>query len=202
MNISSFGEDEQGEIYVVNLGGTVSRIVSAAPCTYAIDPTSRAVGSDGGSGNVTVTAGTGCGWTAFANAAWLRVTSGSGGSGNGAVGYAVDANTEASARTGTLTIAGQTFTVDQSAPPPCTYAISPTSATFSRVGGMAGVTVATAAGCAWSAASNAWWITVGASGGTGPGSVTYTVSPYTGKPKNRNGTMTIAGQTFSVKQSK
>ena len=28
MNISSFGEDEQGELYVVNLGGTVSKIVS------------------------------------------------------------------------------------------------------------------------------------------------------------------------------
>ena len=26
MNISSFGEDEQGELYVVDLGGTVSRI--------------------------------------------------------------------------------------------------------------------------------------------------------------------------------
>lgn len=29
MSISSFGEDEQGEIYVVNLGGTVSRITAA-----------------------------------------------------------------------------------------------------------------------------------------------------------------------------
>ncbi|MBK9607175.1 MAG: PQQ-dependent sugar dehydrogenase [Betaproteobacteria bacterium] len=31
MNISSFGEDEQGELYVVDLGGTVSRIVSTTP---------------------------------------------------------------------------------------------------------------------------------------------------------------------------
>jgi glucose/arabinose dehydrogenase len=205
MNISSFGEDEQGEIYVVNLGGTVSRIVSAAPpCTYAIDPASRNIGSAADSGSVTVTAGTGCGWTAVPNAAWLRVTSCGSGSGNGAVGYAVDANTGASARTGTLTIAGHTFTVDQSAPPPppCTYAITPTSATFTRVGGMGSVAVTTAAGCAWTAVSNASWITPGAGGGTGAGTVTYNVSPYTGKPKNRNGTMTIAGQTFSVKQSK
>jgi hypothetical protein len=32
--------------------------------------------------------------------------------------------------------------------------------------------------------------------------VTFSVAPYTGKPKNRNGTITIAGETFSVKQSK
>jgi hypothetical protein len=30
----------------------------------------------------------------------------------------------------------------------------------------------------------------------------YSVAAYTGRPKNRNGTVTIAGQTFSVKQSK
>ena len=39
MNISSFGEDEQGELYVVNLGGTVSRIESMPEtCTYTFSP--------------------------------------------------------------------------------------------------------------------------------------------------------------------
>src|SRR5207249_2236044 len=36
MHISSFGEDEQGELYVVNLDGTVGRIVPAVSCTYGI----------------------------------------------------------------------------------------------------------------------------------------------------------------------
>src|SRR5262249_44134674 len=31
MSISSFGEDEQGQIYVVNLGGSINKIVSATP---------------------------------------------------------------------------------------------------------------------------------------------------------------------------
>ena len=35
MNISSFGEDEQGELYVVDLNGNVSRIVSTTPGTTA-----------------------------------------------------------------------------------------------------------------------------------------------------------------------
>jgi hypothetical protein len=35
MNISSFGEDEAGEIYVVNLGGSVHRISSASPSNFS-----------------------------------------------------------------------------------------------------------------------------------------------------------------------
>ena len=37
MSISSFGEDEQGELYVVDLGGTVSRIVDASAGDAAIE---------------------------------------------------------------------------------------------------------------------------------------------------------------------
>jgi hypothetical protein len=44
-------------------------------------------------------------------------------------------------------------------------------------------------------------VTSGASG-SGSGAVTYSVEPYAGKPRNRNGSITIAGQTFSVKQSR
>lgn len=43
-------------------------------------------------GVVNVTAQTGCGWTAATNASWLRITNGATGSGNGTVGYVVDAN--------------------------------------------------------------------------------------------------------------
>jgi hypothetical protein len=35
-NISSFGEDERGELYVVNLGGSVSRIARSPPCTVLV----------------------------------------------------------------------------------------------------------------------------------------------------------------------
>ena len=37
-NTSSFGEDELGELYVVNLGGTVTRITSSAPSAYSPCP--------------------------------------------------------------------------------------------------------------------------------------------------------------------
>ncbi len=125
LNISSFGEDESGELYVVGLGGTVSKIVSAAPPP----------------------------------------------------------------------------------PPPapsCTYAISPTRANFSRTGGTGSVTVTTAAGCNWTASTTGeTWITVtGGAIGNGPGAVTYSVAPYSGRQGTRNGRITIAGQVFTVKQSR
>ena len=202
MNISSFGEDEAGELYVVNLGGTVSRIVSG--CTYSISPTGQSLAAGGGPGStITVTAGAGCAWTAVSNASWLHVTSGASGSGNGSVGYSVDVNSSTSPRSGTLTIAGKTFTVNQSGASACTSSISPTSANFTRTGGTATVTVTVGSGCGWTAVSNASWIVVtsGASG-SGNGTVAYSVGPYGGPRKNRVGTMTIAGQTFTVKQTK
>jgi hypothetical protein len=67
-----------------------------------------------GSGIVSVTAPSGCPWTASSSAGWITITSGSSGSGNGTVSYSVAANTSTSSRTGTMTIAGQTFTVNQS----------------------------------------------------------------------------------------
>jgi hypothetical protein len=43
INISSFGEDEQGELYVVGLGGALSKITTTGPlCAYDIAAVSRA----------------------------------------------------------------------------------------------------------------------------------------------------------------
>jgi hypothetical protein len=63
--------------------------------------------------------------------------------------------------------------------------------------------VSASAGCGWTAQSNASWIAiVGAGSGSGNGTVSYTVATYTGKPKKRSGTMTVAGQTVTVRQSR
>lgn len=93
----------------------VSLLANIPSCTYSISPVSVSPGSAAGSGSVSVTAGSGCGWTAVSNnSSWLTVNSGSSGSGNGTVNYSYTSNTGTSPRTGTITIAGQTFTVTQS----------------------------------------------------------------------------------------
>src|SRR5450759_42261 len=82
-------------------------------CTYSLFPTSQSVAANATTGTLSVTAASGCAWIASSNVAWITISSGSSGSGNGTVVYAVAANTNGSPRTGTLTIAGQTLTVTQ-----------------------------------------------------------------------------------------
>lgn len=82
-------------------------------CSYSISPTSTSVNSGGGAGSVSVTTTAGCQWTAASNDAWILVTSGSPGEGSGSVAYSVAANPDSTQRTGTMTIAGHTFTVNQ-----------------------------------------------------------------------------------------
>jgi hypothetical protein len=81
-------------------------------CTYSISPTSQSFGSSGATGSVSVTTQSGCTWTASESLDWVTITSGSSGTGSGTVTYSVSANT-GSIRTGTMTIAGQTFMITQ-----------------------------------------------------------------------------------------
>src|SRR5207244_10788346 len=54
---------------------------------------------------------------------------------------------------------------------PCPPTVSPTSASFNYVGGTGSVSVTINAGCAWTATSNASWIT-SSSGASGTGNAT------------------------------
>jgi Zn-dependent metalloprotease len=82
-------------------------------CTFSINPTSASFASTGGTGSVSVTASAGCNWTAVSNATFITITGGASGTGNGTVSYSVAINAGTTSRTGTMTIAGQTFTVTQ-----------------------------------------------------------------------------------------
>jgi hypothetical protein len=113
--VSSFGEDEAGEIHVVHLGGTVSRLVrDPDPCAYRLSQTGVRVSAAPQSSMVRVLTSAGCSWTATSHVPWLRINAGASGAGNGTVRYAIAANTRTRSRTGTMTIAGNTFTVIQS----------------------------------------------------------------------------------------
>src|SRR6185436_13295959 len=80
----------------------------------ALSPTSAAVAAGGGTQAVGVTIASTCSWTAVSNDPFITVSGGGSGTGNGTVTLTVAANTGA-ARAGSVTIAGQTFTVTQSA---------------------------------------------------------------------------------------
>ncbi len=85
-------------------------------CTYALLPSSRIVGADGGNAfavNVEPSSEE-CSWTAMSSAPWLTVTSGAAGTGTGTVTYSVGANT-GTTRTATLTVGSAQHTVVQTA---------------------------------------------------------------------------------------
>lgn len=177
---------------------TSNTFAFTSPCSSSISPGSVSVGGGASNGNVTVTAVSGCAWTATSGAAWLTITAGGGGSGNGVVSYAVAANTTTAQRQGNLSIAGQTFTVTQAAG--CTYSITPTATNVAAGASTGNVAVSAGASCQWSASSSAAWISItGGASGSGPGTVSYSVAANTGTT-SRTGSVTIAGQTFSVTQ--
>jgi YVTN family beta-propeller protein len=89
-------------------------------CTYSLSASSASMSAAGGSGSVNVFAANNCGWSAVSNMGWTQVTGGWSGTGNGIVSFAVNSNSSVNSQSGTLTIAGQTFTISQAgyAPPP------------------------------------------------------------------------------------
>jgi uncharacterized protein (TIGR03437 family) len=79
-----------------------------------LTPTEANVGASGGSISISVAATPPtASWTAASGTYWIDVASGSSGIGNGTVTFLVAANPTSAQRIGTLTIAGQTFTVTQ-----------------------------------------------------------------------------------------
>jgi hypothetical protein len=185
----------------ITIGGQTFTVnqAAAAACTFGIAPPNQSVAAAGGSGGVAVTTAAGCAWTAVSTATWITVTSGASGSGNGTVNFTAAANT-GPARSGTITIGGQTFTVNQAAAAACTFGVAPANQSMAAAGGSGTVTVTAAAGCAWTAVSTASWITVtSAASGSGNGSVNFTVAANTGAA--RSGTMTIGGQTVTINQA-
>ena len=67
----------------------------------------------GGTGIIRVTSGSSCAWQASSSASWITITSGGSGTGPGNIQYTIANNTGAQ-RTGTVTVAGQTYLITQS----------------------------------------------------------------------------------------
>jgi uncharacterized protein (TIGR03437 family) len=185
----------QGFVYIYGAWQT------AGSCTYTLSANSASPAAAGGSATVTVTASSGCAWTAASNATWITVTAGASGTGNGAVTYSVAANTGA-ARTGTLTIAGLTFTVTQAGggAAGCSYNVSPTDIHATAAGLSNTLLIVTNSGCPWtaSAPSGATWITLNPTSGSGGGAVGYSIAANTGAA--RSTTLTVAGTAVTVEQ--
>jgi hypothetical protein len=90
--------------------GAVSTMATA--CSYTVSPASITSDAGGLTGTIAVSVGSTCGWTANSNQSWVSVPP-STSTGNGAVTYAIAANSGTSARTATLMVAGVPVAVTQ-----------------------------------------------------------------------------------------
>jgi uncharacterized repeat protein (TIGR01451 family) len=179
-----------------NNSAQASFTVSNPPAT--LSPTAETFSSGGGAATVQVTLITNCPWAAQSNAAWITINPPAGGTGNGSLTYQVGPNNTGQPRSGTMTIAGQTFTVNQTTTP-CQFTLNPSSAAYVAAGGNGTVSVTVLAGCAWTPVSNdAWIMTSG--GGSGNGAFNYTVLANPDS-QVRTGTITVGSATFTVMQN-
>jgi hypothetical protein len=88
----------------------------AATLCLSLSQSSQSFPASGGAGSVNVAGLTVCAWTALSNdPAFITITSGDSGSGDGMVTYSVAANSNPSNRVGTITIANQSYRVLQGA---------------------------------------------------------------------------------------
>ncbi len=108
-----------------NESGFSNEVLYTVPsaCTFATTPAGQSFGAGGGTGSVSVTAGSGCSWTASNPASWVTITSGASGTGNGTVNYSAAPNTTTVSRTAGLTVAGTVVTITQAAAT-ATYSLS------------------------------------------------------------------------------
>ncbi len=98
---------------------------AAAPCRFELSRTSESIAAAGGTARVELSTLTGCSWSAASGASWITIASGQSGNASAAVAMTVALNS-GPAREGRVTIAGQSYLVQQAgasapnppAPPP------------------------------------------------------------------------------------
>lgn len=158
-------------------------------CSFSLTSQSVNIVAGGGSGPIGVTASaSGCSWTTSQVDSWISVTgtSPNPASGTGSANIAIQSNSLSTNRTGHITIAGQTLTVNQ-AGTACSYSLNSAGQSVSSAGGLLSVGVNVASGCTWSANTGPSWI-----------------SATSGTPGNGNGTLQLniaANSTSSARQA-
>jgi hypothetical protein len=101
----TIGVNDQGSVLTQAAGG----------CTFTVTPLAKAVRASSYVDSITVTTSpeTGCVWNASSNITWISMNGSGTSPGSGQIAFTVAANTSATQRTGTITVAGQNVTVTQ-----------------------------------------------------------------------------------------
>ena len=180
-------------------GGTsVTEITgpSAVRCATAFSSPEPSVPASGGQVNVSIAAARECSWTAASEAGWIQVSPSSG-QGEATLALSVNPNNTAVPRTGAIVLNDVKLMVAQE-PAPCEFELNQNQLAMPYDGGTASVTVHTLEGCAWNASSEAAWVKLMATSGSGPGGVVVQLEANLGG--ERSAGLVVAGRRVTVVQ--
>ncbi|HSK70954.1 MAG TPA: S8 family serine peptidase, partial [Pyrinomonadaceae bacterium] len=82
-------------------------------CVFTLDKNSQVVFPEGGTFSFSITSAENCDYSVVSDSSWIIIESGSTGSGNGTITFRVSSNAPDMPRGGTISVAGQTFSVTQ-----------------------------------------------------------------------------------------
>ncbi len=101
---------------IVKTGGRLNAsraLQNQTVCNFALDRNSQIIFPEGGTFTISVTAPANCDYSAVSDRNWIIIENGNPGSGNGTVTFRVPQNSPGLPRGGTITVAGQPFSVVQ-----------------------------------------------------------------------------------------
>jgi uncharacterized protein (TIGR03437 family) len=109
-------DPQTGSIIVTSQPNQIYTVTeSGSPNNLTLSPATLSAPQAGTTGaRLSVATGDGCGWSSFADVGWIHITTQSTGTGNGGLGYSIDANPGAM-RVGNIHVGPQLFAVTQDA---------------------------------------------------------------------------------------
>jgi hypothetical protein len=166
-------------------------------CQVQVRNAPSAFAAGGGQGTVTITTSRDCTWSLSTDASWVSLDTANG-QGDATIPYAVAANPVPSARSAAIIVSGQTVQLSQSAAP-CGYSLSRSGDSIGFGGGRMTVGLATTTGCAWTASSDASWLTI-TTGQSGNGGGIVGLLAAANNGTQRIAHVSIGGLDYTVTQ--
>jgi len=109
----------------LTIGTSIVTLLEASQCTFTVSRPTPASASASALA-VGVTTSTGCAWSASSNLPWAKPVAPAGGTGNGTATFNLAANPGPAPRSGSVTVAGQSVTIEQFSP----FSTAPKSVTY------------------------------------------------------------------------
>lgn len=170
---------------------------SSTKCAITAESSATTFPSSGGNGSLAVRTDRECPWTATSDSTWLVFTSSRSGQGSGTVSFSVTANPAPAVRAGFVSVNEQRVRIAEEAAP-CRFELDRSGETVEAGGSDVTVRISTLDGCGWRTSTNADWLNVRTTTGSGSGEVRVTVAANIGAA--RETTLLVAGLPFGIRQ--